>query len=78
MNVRQVRILELIQRGSKWVLTTQKGPFRFRSADVVLWWVLVSLVAISLIADHPLVALTIAIAGGIMIGILCVLGSNPR
>jgi hypothetical protein len=70
-----MRIFEVLEAFAVWV--AKKGPFRFRLVDVVLWWVLVSLVAISLIADHPLVALTIAIMGGTMIGVLCVVGSNP-
>jgi hypothetical protein len=45
---------------------------------VLLWWVLISLVAISLIAGHPMIALSTAIAGGTMIGVLCVIGSNPQ
>jgi hypothetical protein len=45
---------------------------------VLVWWVLISLFAISLIADHPMIALSTAIAGGTMIGVLCVIGSNPQ
>lgn len=62
---------------ARWLVTAPDTSFRFRVVDVVLWWILVSLVAISLISDHPFVALTIAISGGTMIGVLCVIGSKP-
>jgi hypothetical protein len=51
--------------------------FHFRFIDAMLWWILAALVAISFIANHPLVALAIAIIGGIVLGIACVLGSKP-
>jgi hypothetical protein len=38
--------------------------------------VLISFVGISFIGDHPLVALTIAITGGAMIGVLSVMGAD--
>lgn len=66
-----------LTRAAKWLPAPLEKPFRFRTIDVVLWWILISLAAISLIADHPYVALTIAISGGTMIGILRVVGSNP-
>ena len=52
-------------------------PFRFRTIDVVLWWVLISLVAISFVGEHPMVTITLAISGGAMIGVLTVLGADP-
>jgi hypothetical protein len=76
MKVWHVLVPGMLKRAGKWLVAAQKGPFRFRLVDVVLWWVLVSLVAISVIAEHPLVALTAAIAGGTMIGVLCVVGSD--
>jgi hypothetical protein len=60
------------------LLLSLKRSGTFRLIDVLLWWVLISLVAISLVADHPMIALSIALAGGTMIGILCVIGSSPR
>lgn len=60
------------------LLRSLKRNGTFRLIDVLLWWVLISLVAISLIANHPMIALSTAIAGGTMIGVLCVIGSNPQ
>jgi len=65
-----------LNRTTKTSKTSKKGLFRLRTVDVVLWWVLISLVAISFIGDHPLVALTIAITGGAMIGVLSVVGAD--
>jgi putative inorganic carbon (HCO3(-)) transporter len=48
----------------------QGKPFRFGMGDAVLWWVLINLVAISFIGDHPYFALGFAILGGALIGIL--------
>ena len=60
------------------LLRSFKRNGTFRLIDVLVWWVLISLFAISLIADHPMIALSTAIAGGTMIGVLCVIGSNPQ
>ena len=68
---------DLLKGAAGWLVAAPKGPFRFRVVDVVLWWILISLVSITFIADHPAVALTIAISGGAMIGVLCVIGSRP-
>jgi hypothetical protein len=51
--------------------------FHFRFIDAMLWWFLIALVAISFIANHPYAALAIAIVGGIVLGVACVLGSKP-
>jgi len=71
-----MRIGKLLKAPGRWLLATREGPLRFRGIDVVLWWVLISLVGISFIGDHPLVALTIAITGGAMIGVLSVMGAD--
>ena len=68
----------LFTRAARWLPAAPEKPFRFRTIDVALWWILISLAAISLITDHPYLALTIAMSGGTMIGILRVVGSNPR
>jgi len=67
----------LIKQVSRWLLAERKGPFRFRASDVVLWWVLISLVAISFVGDHQVISLGIAVAGGGMIGVLSVMGADP-
>jgi hypothetical protein len=38
--------------------------------EVVVWWVLISLLAISFVGDHFGWALALAIAGGALIGLL--------
>jgi hypothetical protein len=48
--------------------------FRFRFWNAMLWWLVISVLAISFVAGHPYLALTIAIMGGIALGIACVLG----
>ncbi len=65
------------KRVAGWLVGAPDRSFRFRMTDMGLWWVLISLLSISLIADHPHVALTIAILGGTIIGVLCVMGSKP-
>ena len=72
-----MRIGHLLMRAKDWLSAAGERPFRFRWMDVVLWWVMISLVSISFIADHPFLALGIAIAGGVMIGVLCVIGADP-
>ena len=57
--------------------TSRDLPFRFRPLDVILWWVLMSLLSISFVGAHPTVAITIAISGGALIGVLTVLGADP-
>ena len=74
----QMKTGNLFARAASWLLAPPEKPFRFRTVDVALWWILISLAAILLIADHPYLALTLAISGGTMIGILHVVGSNPR
>jgi hypothetical protein len=70
-------VRELVRRAVRWLVGVPGTPFRFRVWDVVCWWLLVSLVSISFVAEHPLVALTIAISGGALIGVLCVVGWKP-
>jgi putative inorganic carbon (hco3(-)) transporter len=48
--------------------------FRFRFSNVMLWWLGIAVLAISFIAGHPFIALTIAVTGGGALGIACVLG----
>jgi putative inorganic carbon (hco3(-)) transporter len=48
--------------------------FRFRFWNALLWWLVISILAISFVAGHPYLALTIAVIGGIALGIECVLG----
>jgi hypothetical protein len=66
-----------LNRTTKTSKTSKKGLFRLRTVDVVLWWVLISLLSISFVANHPLPALVGAIAGGALIGVLSVLGADP-
>jgi hypothetical protein len=40
--------------------------------EAILLWLLVSLLAISFVGDHPLLGLAIAIVGGVVLGILLV------
>jgi putative inorganic carbon (HCO3(-)) transporter len=41
-----------------------------RRWEIAVWWVLLSLLAISFVGDHPYIALAIAIAGGAALGTL--------
>ena len=66
----------MLKPAGRWLLTPRKGPFRFRGLDVLFWWVLIALTAIAFVADHPLAALTTAITGGAMIGVLSVMGAD--
>jgi putative inorganic carbon (hco3(-)) transporter len=50
--------------------------FRCRFWDALLLWIAAAALAISFIAGHPFMALTIAILGGIALGIACVLGEE--
>lgn len=72
-----MRIGKLLKQPGRWLLAVREGPFRFRGIDAVLWWVLISLLSISFVANHPLLALVGAIAGGALIGVLSVLGADP-
>jgi putative inorganic carbon (HCO3(-)) transporter len=56
----------------------QRRPFRFSAVDGVLWWVLISLVAISFIGNHPYLALSIAVVGGALVGVLTTINANCR
>jgi putative inorganic carbon (hco3(-)) transporter len=51
--------------------------FHFRFMEALLWWLLIALIAISYIANHSVVALAIAITGGIVLGVACALSSKP-
>lgn len=51
---------------------------RWRIAEVMVTWVLIALVAISFVGDHPYWALAIAAAGGIYIGFLAVPSLNRK
>lgn len=44
----------------------------------VLLWLLASLLAISVVADYPLLALAIGMLGGIIMGIMLVIDSGQR
>jgi hypothetical protein len=48
--------------------------FRFRFLIALLGWLIIAASAISLIAVHPHIALTIAIVGGIALGVASVVG----
>jgi hypothetical protein len=46
--------------------------------DASLVWLLASLLAIAIVADHPLLGLAVAGAGGTLMGVLLVLGDVRR
>jgi putative inorganic carbon (HCO3(-)) transporter len=56
----------------------QGKPFRFGTVDGLLWWMFISLVAISFIGDHPYLALSTAILGGSLVGVLTTIYANCR
>lgn len=67
--------------GFRWLLGG-RGPelvlsLCLTSGRTVLWWIFVSLLSISFVAVHPIIALGIAVLGGAAIGILTVLGVEP-
>jgi hypothetical protein len=70
-------VRDLVRPGVRLLVGAPGTPFRFRVWDLVCWWLLISLVSISFVAEHPFVALTITISGGALIGVLCVVGSKP-
>ncbi|MEJ2080449.1 MAG: O-antigen ligase family protein [Acidobacteriota bacterium] len=51
---------------------------RWRVVELLLTWVLISLVSISFVGDHPFWALAIAAAGGIYIGFLAIPNLNRQ
>jgi putative inorganic carbon (hco3(-)) transporter len=56
------------------LITIGRKPFRFGLMDTVITWLLIALLAILFIANHPLAALFIALIGGIALGIAWVTG----
>jgi fructose-specific phosphotransferase system IIC component len=72
----KIKKISLRPLWSSWFVFKDR-PLRFRTIDVVLWWVLISLVAISFVGEHPIVTIAIAITGGAMIGVLTVLDADP-
>ncbi len=72
-----MRIFAIVHEVMKWFMSGPGGPFRFRAGSAILWWVLVSLCAISFVGNHPIVGLCIAVSGGIVIGVLLVIGAEP-
>ncbi len=64
----------LLHKVLRWFRANSQESLRFKAGSVFVWWVLVSLLAISFVGHHPIVTMSIAILGGASIGVLAVLG----
>lgn len=52
-------------------LVNSRRSFPAAGAGIFLLWILFSLLAIAYIGDRPYLGLTIALAGGVIIGLAC-------